>query len=198
MTKSHWDKRFDTESYVYGTEVNDFFKHEIQKLNPGYLLDLGAGEGRNAVYAACLGWDVVAVDQSKVAQQKTMRLAKSHNVQLQYHLLDINHFDFDDNAFDAVGMIFLHLPPDIRKTIHNELYRTLKPGGTLIMEAFDKSQLKYGTGGPKNPDMLYSTEDLKRDFMHFSRLSITHKLRTINEGKHHVGEASVIQVKAVK
>ncbi|MDA3820914.1 MAG: class I SAM-dependent methyltransferase, partial [Candidatus Delongbacteria bacterium] len=133
-----------------------------------------------------------------VAQQKTMRLAETYNVQLQYHLLDVNHFDFEDNMFDAVGMIFLHLPPMVRKNIHNELFRTLKLGGVLIMEAFDKSQLKYGTGGPKNPDMLYSPEVLKKDFVHFSRLNIRHTLRKINEGTHHVGEASVIQVKAVK
>ncbi|MEA3448644.1 MAG: hypothetical protein U9Q98_09405 [Bacteroidota bacterium] len=69
MTKSHWNKRFDT-------EANDYFKHKIQQLTPGYLLELGAGEDRNAVFAASQGWDVVAVDQSKVAQRKSMAMAK--------------------------------------------------------------------------------------------------------------------------
>lgn len=193
-----WDERYGTNEYVYGTEANDFFADNIRQVKPGYLLDLGAGEGRNAVFAAKLGWDVVAVDQSEEAQRKSMAMAKKEGVELQYHRLDVQFLDLQENAYDAAGIIFLHLPPAKRKTFHQRVYELLKPGGILIMEAFNKDQLKYRTGGPKNADMLYTKKMLEADFKDFSKLKVTQKVRYLKEGGHHNGEASVIQVKAVK
>jgi ubiquinone/menaquinone biosynthesis C-methylase UbiE len=196
--KTFWDDRYDTDEYVYGTEANEFFAAEINKLKPGYLMEAGAGEGRNAVYAARMGWDVVAIDQSETGLAKTMALAEKADVDLQFHRLDVEHLDLQENAYDAVGMIFLHLPPEARKTLHHKLYRFLKPGGTLIMEAFSKEQVKYDTGGPKNPEMLYSKEMLEEDFRDFSKLKIHKKTRHLKEGNHHDGEAAVLQIVAVK
>ena len=196
--KTFWDDRYDTDEYVYGTEANEFFAGEINKLKPGYLMEAGAGEGRNAVYAAGLGWDVVAIDQSETGMGKTIALAEKAGVKLQFHLLDVQQLDLQENAYDAIGMIFLHLPPEERKILHENLYRFLKPGGTLIMEAFDKEQLKYGTGGPKNGGMLYTKQMLKSDFSNFSKVKITQTVRQLKEGAHHDGEASVLQVVAVK
>lgn len=193
-----WDKRYGTDEYIYGTGANDFFADNIKQLKPGYLLDLGAGEGRNAVFAAKLGWDVVAVDQSKEAQRKSMAMAKKEGVELQYHRLDVQFLDLQENAYDAAGIIFLHLPPEERKIFHQRVYELLKPGGTLIMEAFNKDQLKYGTAGPGDKDMLYSKADLENDFKHFTKLSINPMVRKLREGNKHNGEASVLQVKAVK
>ncbi|MFO7879312.1 MAG: class I SAM-dependent methyltransferase [Bacteroidota bacterium] len=196
--KTFWDKRYGSDEYVYGTEANDFFAEEINKLKPGYLMEAGAGEGRNAVYAARLGWDVVAIDQSQAGMEKTIALAEKAGTELQFHLLDLEHLDLQENAYDAIGMIFLHLTPEARKIFHQKLYTFLKPGGTLIMEAFSKDQLKYGTGGPTSPDKLYTKAMLKEDFQDFSKLRIKQKVRHLKEGGHHDGKASVLQVVAVK
>ena len=196
--KHLWDKRYASEEYIYGTDANDFFAEELKKIKPGYLLEAGAGEGRNAVYAASLGWDVTAVDQSEKAMEKTMSLAKKQDIEIQYHLVDINDLDLQENCFDAISVIYLHLEPENRKVFHKKVYDMLKPGGVLIMESFSKEQLKFNTGGPKNPDMLYSEEILKNDFKDFTDLKIKTVERELKEGAHHNGTASCIQVLGVK
>lgn len=196
--KNFWDKRYASEEYVYGTEANDFFAEELKKLKPGYILEAGAGEGRNAVFAASLGWDVMAVDQSEKAKEKTKALSNNQDIEIQYHLVNINDLDLHENSFDAISSIFLHLEPNNRKEFHKKVYDMLKPGGTLIMEAFSKEQLKYKTGGPGNPDMLYSEDMLKNDFKDFSELKTKTVEKELKEGEHHNGKASCIQVLAIK
>jgi SAM-dependent methyltransferase len=193
-----WDERYSSEEFIYGKEPNEFFKQNIEKLNPGKLLLPGEGEGRNAVFAARLGWIVDATDQSKVAKQKAERLADEFKVKINYTVCDISEYEFPDNYYDVVALIFFHKPPDLRKNIHRKIISALKPNGMLIFEKFSKEQLGKDSGGPQNIDMLYSIEDIERDFHSLKTVLLEDNIITLNEGPKHSGEASVIRYIGIK
>ncbi len=193
-----WNERYSSEGFAYGTEPNQFLKNQLQHLNPGKMLLPGEGEGRNAVYAAQLGWNVHAIDSSSVAAKKAVELSNSRNVMIQYTVTDINEIVYSENHFDCIAIIFLHLPPETRVSFHTRMLGFLKPGGTLLLEAFSKQQLKKNTGGPNNFNMLYSKEELHADFSSASKFVIEEAEVKLNEGTYHQGVASLVRVIAKK
>lgn len=198
FNNNFWDERYSTEEFVYGKEPNEFFKENIQKLAPGRLLLPGEGEGRNAVYAARLGWQVDAVDQSIVGKLKAEKLAEEFGVKLNYIVGDLGDFHFKENYYDAVAVIFVHLPPDLRIKIHGEIVKSLKNNGVLILEMYNKEQLGKDSGGPQSFDMLYSDKDIERDFNSLQTILFENRIVFLNEGPKHSGEASVIRYIGVK
>ncbi|WKZ69539.1 MAG: class I SAM-dependent methyltransferase [Melioribacteraceae bacterium] len=191
--KHLWDERFAKEEYAYGKEPNTFFKQEIDKLNPGKLLLLGEGEGRNAVYAAKLGWEVDAVDWSEEGRKKAQKLADDNNVKINYILSDLSEYAPNENYYDAVGLIFLHLDPDLREKIHTKVNSTLRNGGVVILESYSKEQLLNTSGGPKNPDLLHSLEEIFSDFSDLEIISFSKEKIELFESPMHSGEADVIR-----
>ncbi len=196
--KNFWDERFSSEEYIYGKEPNKFFKEEIDKLAPGKALFLGEGEGRNAVYAAKLGWNVDAIDSSVAGKEKALKLAAGNNVKINYSVLNLSDWEPQTNTYDLVVIIFLHLMPELRREVHSKVIQTLKPGGKLIFQVFDKDQLKYKTGGPPNVDLLYSLEDVYTDFQDLAIEKFSKEIIYINEGDHHKGKAAVINYVGIK
>lgn len=196
--KSFWDERYSGNEFAYGTNPNVFFKDQLEKLSPGKLLLPAEGEGRNAVYAALEGWQVIAFDQSEVAKRKAETLALEFNVKINYEVCDQENFDFDENYFDCVALIFVHLPIELRNFFHQKMLRFLKPGGKLILEGFEKSQINKTTGGPKNTDMLFSKEELLNDFNMLKKLTFSKKEVELNEGKFHHGNANLIRLIGIK
>lgn len=193
-----WDERFAVEEYVYGTEPNTYFKEQIEKLNPGKLLMPGEGEGRNAVFAATLGWNVTAFDPSIEGKKKAQKLAESKKVQINYLTSSYDDIQLPENEFDCIGLVYTHMPSIKRLKYHQKLISFLKPGGHLIMECFSKEQIHNNTGGPKSIDMLFSEEELRADFESLAQLSIVKKEIEFEEGLFHKGKASVIRVVGVK
>lgn len=198
FNNNFWDDRYSTDEFVYGTEPNEFFKENIDKLPPGKLLLPGEGEGRNAVYAARLGWIVDATDQSKVAKLKAEKLANEFGVKINYSVCDIKDYIFKENYYDAAAVIFFHKPMEMRPEIHRKIVNSLKTNGVLIFEMFNKEQLGRDTGGPQNYDMLYSTEDIERDFSSLKSLFLENKMIYLDEGPKHSGEASVLRYVGIK
>lgn len=192
-----WDERFDTKEYVYGKHPNTYFKEFIDNTQPGSILLPADGEGRNSAYAAIKGWDVTAFDFSPKAKEKAEVLAKNYEVHVNYHISSIEDFN-TDNQFDAIAVIFLHLPPETRKKMHHKLISFLKPGGHFVMEAFSKKQIKYHTGGPRNIDLLYSGQEVVEDLNSLELMHYKERLKTIHEGPFHDGKAEVIQLIARK
>ena len=192
-----WDERFKGAEYHYGTAPNSFFKEELDRLDTkGKALFPAEGEGRNAVYAAQQGWEVTAFDSSIEGKKKAMLLAQEQGVSINYLHASFDDFQAEENAFDFLVLIFAHHPQ--RSAIHKQLLRYLKPGGMLILEGFTKEQIHNSSGGPKNMDMLFSEEELRNDFASMSNLQVKKVIRHLDEGKHHLGEASVIQLIGVK
>lgn len=189
-----WNERFAVEEYVYGTAPNQFYREQLEKLTPGKILFPAEGEGRNAVFAAQKGWNVMAFDASTVAKKKAENLARENNVNIDYQIADYENVSFQKESFDCLVLIYAHMHPLKRKEYHQKLTLFLKPGGTLILEGFSKKQIENNTGGPRNVVMLFSEEELRDDFNFFTELSISESDVTLNEGPFHQGQASVIRV----
>lgn len=196
--KEFWNKRYSVQEYIYGKEPNEFLKEELKKIPPGKILFLGEGEGRNAVYAAKLGWQVDAVDFSKEAKNKAMKLAKENNVEINYLVKDLSEFVPESSYYDAVGYFYLHLKEELRKMIHRNVIESLKPFGKLILEVFDKEQLKFNSGGPKDESLLYSLEEIAEDFIDLDFEKFSREKIFLNEGTGHKGEAIVIRFVGIK
>jgi len=188
-----WNDRFSTNEYVYGTKPNDFFKEQIDRLNPGIIFLPGEGEGRNAVYAATRGWKVEAIDQSSIGKNKADKLAESSGVKINYIISSVSDYIPQKNYYDAVAIIYFHISPEQRKEFFPHIINALKPGGILIMEVFDKDQLGKTSGGPQNYDMLYSMEEVKKDFTGLKTILLKKEDIVLNESEKHQGIASVVR-----
>ncbi|MFZ1862796.1 MAG: class I SAM-dependent methyltransferase [Polyangiales bacterium] len=192
--KEMWDERFGQEAYAYGEEPNTFFKKTLDALSkPGRILLPAEGEGRNAVYAASQGWRVDAFDISTAGRDKALRLAAKRGVHIHYQIANYQSADIETGAYDAVGLIFAHIHERHRRDVHRRLATALRPGGTMILEAYSKKQLKYGTGGPPTEDLLYTVDALREDFAGLAVLRLEQIETEIREGKYHHGMASVIR-----
>jgi len=193
-----WDERYSSEEYVYGTAPNMFFKTEIEKIEPGSILLPAEGEGRNAVFAATLGWNVTAYDSSISGKNKADALAKKNNVAVDYILKDHDNFESKINSYDCIALIYVHTPEFIRKTLHQKLLNYLKPGGVIIIEGFSQNQINNNSGGPKELEMLFSKEELMDDFSTLDNIEIYEKDIILDEGNFHKGSASVIRLVGYK
>lgn len=188
-----WDSRYNTDQFVYGKEPNRFFASELDGLPSGRILLPGEGEGRNAVYAALQGWKVDAFDQSMIGYEKALRFALESGVNINYQVCDLENFTFKNFYYDVICLIFFHLPPTERQLLHSRVVNSLQPGGIVILEAFHKSQLEMGTGGPKVPEMLFDQATLLEDFRELSTLRIDQLQVTMDEGSIHQGNSSIIR-----
>jgi 2-polyprenyl-3-methyl-5-hydroxy-6-metoxy-1,4-benzoquinol methylase len=191
-----WNQRYAQQIYAYGIEPNEFYKEQLSKLRPGKILFPAEGEGRNAVFAASLGWETWAFDSSLEAKRKAENLALAKKVKIDYAVTSIEDFAAKENSFDAIVSIFVHTPN--RQVYHQKMIQLLKPGGILILEGFSKNQLGKNTGGPQNEALLFSEEELKKDFSSLKDLNISELDTHLSEGAHHQGKASVIRLLAKK
>ena len=194
----HWDDRYNRKEYVYGSTPNVFFENQLTDLKPGVILLPCEGEGRNALFAAQSNWNVVAFDSSEVGKYKAMALATQNNVSYDYQILDVNEANFEPESFDVIALIYAHFKPQLRSKFHATIQRWLKPGGKIILEAFNPEQLNYNSGGPKDLDMLYSTDILYKDFEGMKIELIETSTIVLDEGAFHQGDAAVIRFVAQK
>lgn len=193
-----WNERYASDDYIYGTVPNLFFKEELDKLPAGKILLPAEGEGRQAIYAAVNKWNVTAFDLSKKGKEKAINLAQKNKVEIDYLIAGYEDVKFKINSFDAIALIYAHMPAEIRTIIHRKLISYLKPGGKLILEGFSKEQISYNSGGPRNIDMLYSEDELLEDFKDLNHKKISRQNIILDEGEFHKGEASVIRFSAIK
>lgn len=193
-----WNERYSEPGFVYGTSPNEFLAVMSSKIPRGRILSLAEGEGRNAVYLASLGYDVVAVDSSEVGLGKANQLAAEHGVSITTIVADLRDFRIEPESWDGIIAIYCHVPSDIRGPLHRAAVKGLKQGGAFVLEAFSPRQLDYGTGGPSSIDMLMSLEDLESEL---SGLRLVHAVeieREVREGSRHTGLASVVQIVGIK
>jgi SAM-dependent methyltransferase len=195
---NQWDERFSGEEYVYGIQPNVFLEEQLPLLEPGSILFACEGEGRNAVFAASLGWNVSAFDGSTEGQKKARKLATEKDVMIDYRIGDATEIEYPVESFDCIVFIYAHFPADIRTKIHQRALGWLKLGGTVIMEAFNPEQLPRTSGGPKDITMLYTPEMLMQDYEDVEDISISLESVTLDEGPLHQGKAEVIRMIAKK
>lgn len=160
MDREDWDRRYLEKELVWSAGPNRFLVEEVAALSPGRALDLGAGEGRNAIWLVGLGWRVTAVDFSAVALDKARRIAASRGVEIDWVNADLVKYRPDPAAFDLVLLLYIHLPWPEMALVLGRARAALAPGGTLLLIGHDRSNLDHGHGGPQQPELLYTAADV--------------------------------------
>jgi 2-polyprenyl-3-methyl-5-hydroxy-6-metoxy-1,4-benzoquinol methylase len=193
-----WDERYSTNEFAYGELPNNYLKEQLEKLNVGAILFPAEGEGRNAVFAAKLGWVVSAFDISEEGKNKAMRLAEINNVTIDYQIEELQTLNYNAEQFDAMALIYAHFPASIKSDYHKTLDQYIRKGGFVIFEAFSKNHLEYlakneKVGGPKDIASLFSIEEIKSDFHNYEIVELTEKEIELSEGIFHNGKGSVIR-----
>ncbi|MHB8534766.1 MAG: SAM-dependent methyltransferase [Sulfuricaulis sp.] len=190
-----WNQRFSQPGYIYGTAPNAFLAAQKKYLKPGMrTLAVADGEGRNGVWLAQQGLDVLSVDGSEVGLRKARELAGRRGVTLRTELTELATWNWPVLEFDLVIAIFIHFPPEHRTRLHEKMLGALKPGGMLLLEAFTPEQLQYKTGGPPVTEMLYTANMLRNDFKSAEILQLEEVLTELQEGPGHRGRAAVVRL----
>jgi SAM-dependent methyltransferase len=191
-----WQRRFAEPGYLFGTTPNAFLKSKASLLpKRGTALSIADGEGRNGIFLAEQGLDVLAMDFSPEAQAKARKLASERGVTLRVEQADISEWIWTPAAFDVVvGIFFQFAAPPERKKIFVGIKRTLKPGGLLLMQGYRPKQLEYKTGGPSDVARLYTRELLQEEFGDLSALDISEHDSVIQEGTRHQGMSALIDL----
>jgi SAM-dependent methyltransferase len=164
MDAEAWDQRYAASELVWSREPNQFVAAELADLTPGTAVDLAAGEGRNAIWLATRGWSATAVDFSQVALDKGARLADATSLQgdVTWVCGDATRWQSPEPV-DLVVMAYFQVPADDRRRAVRGAATMLRAGGTLLLVAHDSTNLTEGTGGPQDPAVLMTAEDVLDD-----------------------------------
>jgi cyclopropane fatty-acyl-phospholipid synthase-like methyltransferase len=191
-----WETRFSAPGYLFGTAPNAFLKSKAHLLKAGQkALSIADGEGRNGVFLAELGLDVLAMDFSPTALAKSRALANERGVTLRIEQADLLTWTWPIGAFDVVAAIFFQfLTPAQRGNVFANIRRTLNPGGLLLMEGYRPKQLEYKTGGPSEVENLYTRALLEEAFKDFASVEIEEYDALIQEGSGHGGMSALIDL----
>ena len=195
MDAKGWDERYAGRELVWSTEPNQFVAHECADLPPGRAIDLAAGEGRNAIWLARRGWQVTAVDFSGVAIEKGALLAGAVPISTPGHVewvvADATTWR-PDEPVDLAVIAYLQVPEAERRAANRNSVEALRPGGTFLLVAHDSTNLTEGTGGPQDPAVLMTADDVLGDLdgIDVDVVTAGRVSREVVAGDDHRGEAS--------
>lgn len=196
-----WNERFDKDEFIFGKEPNEYLVEKTkQYLKPkNKVLCIADGEGRNGVWLAKQGMQVIGFDASDVALAKAKQFAKENQVEVEYSFSDTDSYAWQENTYDAVIGIFIQFAdPAMRERIFEQTYKALKPGGIFILQGYTPKQLEYKTGGPSLIEHLY-TEELIRDLAkEFQNLELISYEKELSEGPRHTGMSAILGLVARK
>lgn len=195
-----WNERYSKAGYLFGTEPAQFLRdHQAYLVAGAKSLAVADGEGRNSVFMAEQGLDVVAMDGSYIAIEKARALAMARNVTVDFNEADINHWDWSEATYDLVVAVFIQfVGPAQRDQIFAGIKRSLKPGGVVMLHGYTPEQIALGTGGPPCADNMYTTGLLARRFDDFEVLELNAYQRVVEEGEGHAGHSALIDLVARK
>src|SRR5262245_4889296 len=195
-----WEGRYGIPEFLFGKEPN-YFLASCKSLLPatGKALAVADGEGRNGVWLALQGLDVLSIDFSPSAQRKAKALAKDRGVTIAFERADVHAWRYPAADFDVVVEIFTQFSsPAERARKWAGMRKALKPGGLLIIQGYTPKQLQYRTGGPSDIENLYTRAMLKEAFRDFQGLTIVEQDLELHEGTSHGGMSAVISLTARK
>jgi SAM-dependent methyltransferase len=197
---ARWNQRFSGEDYLFGTAPNAFLVSQRHLLKRGLsALAVADGEGRNGVFMAEQGVEVLSVDFSPVALEKARRLAAERGVRLRTEQASLFAWDWPESRFDLVVAIFIQFAtPAERQELFRNLKRAVKPGGHLILQGYRPEQLAYGTGGPPDAENMYTAALLREAFADMTILHLAEHDDVILEGAGHAGMSALIDMVARK
>ena len=195
-----WDERYAGEEYFFGTEPNAFLVSQRHLLKPDMsCLAVADGEGRNGVWLAEQGLQVLSVDYSGPASAKSGKLAEQRGVKLEREVVDLLQWDWGSERFDIVAAIFIQFAgPTVREILFANIKRCLKPGGLLLLQGYTPRQLEYKTGGPQHAENLYTGPLLRGAFADMEILHLREHDDLVSEGAGHSGMSALIDLVARK
>ncbi|OSI35536.1 class I SAM-dependent methyltransferase [Neisseria dumasiana] len=190
---SQWDERYQTEEYVFGTEPNEFIAR-IRAYLPtqGNALDLATGEGRNGIFLAQLGLKTEGVDMSVRGLEKAEKLAQQKGVDFTTRMANITEMDMPPEHYAVITSVFCHFSEPERTRTMQRIVHALQPGGLFAGVFYHPDQIAYGTGGPSDPALLGTLEEMQQALSGLEWLVAEHSVREMNEGSRHQGMSSVI------
>src|SRR5579875_20601 len=174
MDAETWNDRYSGAELVWGTEPNRYVAAELADAPPGRALDVACGEGRNAIWLATRGWQVTGVDFSSAGLSRAARLAERAGVagRVSFQLADVVTGPLPGGPFDAVVVAYLQLEAPRRRAALRKSAEVVAPGGTLLVVGHDSSNLTEGTGGPQDPRVLFTPQDLTADLADLPGLAV--------------------------
>jgi 2-polyprenyl-3-methyl-5-hydroxy-6-metoxy-1,4-benzoquinol methylase len=196
-----WNERFAKAEFIFGTEPNLYLVAAAQRYlsKNAKVLCIADGEGRNGVWLAKQGMQVVGFDASDVALAKAKQFAKDNQVAVEYVFSDTDSFQWQTNHYDAVVAIFIQFAdPAMRERIFQKTYESLKPGGIFILQGYTPKQLEYKTGGPSLIEHLYTEELIRKLAKDFEILELISYEQELSEGPRHSGMSALLGMVAKK
>jgi len=195
----HWESRYRQSPDLFGDRPSELLVQYRKLLQPGMsALAIGDGEGRNGIWLAEQGLKVCSVDISATALDRARRAAEQRGVRLATECVDVRRWNWPKARYDLVCSIYVHFPASDKQYMLRRMFGALKPGGYLMLEAFHKHQATLASGGPNDPDMLYSCSELRRVFAR-ARIVELEKVatRVVMEGADH-GPGSAVYLVVCK
>lgn len=195
VDRTAWDERYRQADWVWSTTPNQFVEQVLADMPPGRALDLACGEGRNALWLAEKGWRATAVDFSSVAVAKGRAAAERRGLDVTWIAADLLDYEPARGAYDAVLVVYLHLPPDDIRRVLGKARDAVAPGGTLLVVGHDVTNLTEGTGGPQDPAILHTPDSIAEAVAPLSIERAERVLRHVDGAERPAIDALVVAVR---
>ena len=166
--KERWNSKYTTEEYIFGKEPISFLKDNVHLLPKGKALDIAMGEGRNGVYLATQGFQVIGLDISEKGLQKAKQLAAEHGVTITTRVVDLEAYQLEKNAYDTILCTYY-----LQHSLFPQIKDALKRGGMVLVETYTIEHLKYRPTFRKK--YLIQTNELLEIFKDFKVLRYQHR-----------------------
>lgn len=159
-----WDERYRSSGRVWSGNPNPQLVAEVTGRPPGLALDVGCGEGADAIWLAQAGWTVVGADISGVALERAARHAGDTDpaaaARIEWRQADLLAAPPRPDSFDLVSAQFIQLPPDRRVPLFAALAAAVRAGGMLLIVGHHPSDLEAGVPRPPMPELFYTPEEI--------------------------------------
>ncbi len=136
--KDRWDSKYDTDTYLFGKRPIRFLQENVHLLPKGKVLDIAMGEGRNGVFLAAQGFDVLGVDISVKGLNKAHKLARELNTKIESRVVDLENYQLEKNAYDVILCTYY-----LQRNLFPQIKEALRPGGMAVVETYNMDYLKY-------------------------------------------------------
>jgi len=136
--KTRWDSKYETDIYLFGEKPIPFLVDNVHLLPKGKVLDIAMGEGRNGVYLATQGFEVLGLDISAKGLEKAHKLAAKHNTTIETKVVDLETFKLQPNSYDVILCSYY-----MQRDLFKQFQSALKPGGMIVVETYNVDYLKY-------------------------------------------------------
>ena len=189
-----WNRRFADSGFLFGSEPNAWLREHAAVWSPGdRVLCVADGEGRNSVWLAAQGLSIDAFDIAEVGVAKARRFATERGVAVSFAVADCDSYQWPEAAYGGVAAIFVQFAdPAMRGRLFAHIVRSLKPGGTLVLQGYTPKQLDYRTGGPPLASHLYTESLLREAFADLDLVALREYEADLAEGSGHCGHSALI------